>query len=205
MNEPGRPLQFVYFPTTAVVSLMHLLEDGSPSEVAVVGNEGVVGISVFLGSDSTHTQAVVHKAGFGFRMQAQTIKDEFDRSASVRHLMLRYTQALTVQMAQTGVCNRHHLVTQQLCRRLLFGLDRVQGNHLSMTHELIANMLGVRRERVTLAALQLQADGLIQYERGRISVTNRQALEQRSCECYAAVKAEYRRLLPVHAGHIDPA
>jgi CRP-like cAMP-binding protein len=171
------------------------MEDGASAEIAVVGNEGVVGISLFMGGESTPSRAVVQSAGHGFRLKAQVIKEEFIR-APVLHLLLRYTQALITQMAQTAVCNRHHSLDQQLCRWLLLSLDRLQGNELVMTQELIANMLGVRREGVTEGALKLQRAGLISYARGRISVLDRQGLERRSCECYAVVKKEYDRLLP---------
>ena len=196
LYESGGTMSHVYFPTTAIVSLLSVMENGSSAEIAVVGYEGIVGISLFMGGDSTPSRAVVQSAGQGFRLKAQTIKDEFKR-APVLHLLLRYTQALITQMAQTAVCNRHHSLDQQLCRWLLLSLDRLQGNELVMTQELIANMLGVRREGVTEGALKLQNLGLIRYSRGRISVLDRPGLEQRSCECYAVVKKEYDRLLPV--------
>jgi len=196
MYESGRTLSHVYFPTTAIVSLLYVMENGASAEIAVVGNEGVVGISLFMGGESTPSRAVVQSAGEGFRMKSQFVKDEFGRAGPVMHLLLRYTQALITQMAQTAVCNRHHSLDQQLCRWLLLSLDRLQGNDLLMTQELIANMLGVRREGVTEAALKLQKLGLIRYARGHISVLDRPGLEQRSCECYAVVKAEYDRLLP---------
>ena len=196
LYESGSTMSHVYFPTTAIVSLLSVMENGSSAEIAVVGYEGIVGISLFMGGDSTPSRAVVQSAGQGFRLKAQTIKDEFKR-APVLHLLLRYTQALITQMAQTAVCNRHHSLDQQLCRWLLLSLDRLQGNELVMTQELIANMLGVRREGVTEGALKLQNLGLIRYSRGRISVLDRPGLEQRSCECYAVVKKEYDRLLPV--------
>jgi len=172
-----------------------VMENGSSAEIAVVGNEGIVGISLFMGGESTTSRAVVQSAGQGYRLTAQAIKDEFNR-APVLHLLLRYTQALITQMAQTAVCNRHHSLDQQLCRWLLLSLDRLQTNELVMTQELIANMLGVRREGVTEGALKLQSAGLIQYARGRIRVLDRQGLERRTCECYAVVKKEYDRLLP---------
>jgi CRP-like cAMP-binding protein len=196
LYESGRALSHVYFPTTAIVSLLYVMEDGASAEIAVVGNEGVVGISLFMGGESTPSRAVVQSAGQGYRLDAQAIKGEFNRSGPVMHLMLRYTQALITQMAQTAVCNRHHSLDQQLCRWLLLSLDRLHGNQLVMTQELIANMLGVRREGVTEAALKLQTAGLIRYARGRITVLDRPGLEARTCECYAVVKKEYDRLLP---------
>ncbi|MDI1269349.1 MAG: Crp/Fnr family transcriptional regulator [Polaromonas sp.] len=193
--ESGSTLSHVYFPTTSIVSLLYVMENGASAEIAVVGHEGVVGISLFMGGESTPSRGVVQSAGEGFRLPAQVIKEEFKR-APVLHLLLRYTQALITQMAQTAVCNRHHSLDQQLCRWLLLSLDRLQGNELVMTQELISNMLGVRREGVTEAALQLQASGLIRYARGRITVLDRPGLEKRTCECYAVVKKEYDRLLP---------
>ena len=195
LYESGTTLNHVYFPTTAIVSLLYVMENGASAEIAVVGNEGLVGISLFMGGESTPSRAVVQSAGQGFRLKAQIVKDEFNR-APVLHLLLRYTQALITQMAQTAVCNRHHTLDRQLCRWLLLSLDRLQGNELVMTQELIANMLGVRREGVTEAALKLQKVGLIRYARGRITVLDRKGLEKRSCECYAVVKKEYDRLLP---------
>ena len=196
LYESGTTLSHVYFPLTAIVSLLYVMENGASAEIAVVGNEGIVGISLFMGGESTPSRAVVQSAGHGFRLKAQTMKDEFNRAGPVLHLLLRYTQALITQMAQTAVCNRHHSLDQQLCRWLLLSLDRLQGNDLVMTQELIANMLGVRREGVTEAALKLQKVGLIRYSRGRISVLDRVGLEERTCECYAVVKNEYDRLLP---------
>lgn len=196
LYESGGTLKHVYFPTTAIVSLLYVMENGASAEIAVVGNEGVVGISLFMGGGSTPSRGVVQSAGHGFRMKAKAIKEEFDRSGPVLHLLLRYTQALITQMAQTAVCNRHHSLDQQLCRWLLLSLDRLQGSELVMTQELIANMLGVRREGVTEGALKLQKAGLIRYSRGRITVLDRHALEERTCECYAVVKKEYDRLLP---------
>lgn len=193
--ETGGPLSHVYFPTTAIVSLLYMMEDGSSAEIAVVGNEGVVGISLFMGGESTTSRAVVQSAGKAFRLSSRVIKEEFKR-APVLHLLLRYTQALITQMAQTAVCNRHHSLDQQLCRWLLLSLDRLQGDDLVMTQELISNMLGVRREGVTESALKLQKADLIQYSRGRIHVLDRKGLEHRACECYAVVKKEYDRLLP---------
>ncbi|MFC5606121.1 Crp/Fnr family transcriptional regulator [Variovorax soli] len=196
LYESGSTLSHVYFPTSSIVSLLYVMEDGASAEIAVVGNEGIVGISIFMGGESTTSRAVVQSAGKGWRLSAQAIKEEFNRAGPVLHLLLRYTQALITQMAQTAVCNRHHSLDQQLCRWLLLSLDRLQGSELVMTQELIANMLGVRREGVTESALKLQRAGLIRYARGRISVLDRQGLEQRSCECYAVVKKEYDRLLP---------
>jgi CRP-like cAMP-binding protein len=196
LYESGTTLSHVYFPTTSIVSLLYVMENGSSAEIAVVGNEGIVGISLFMGGGSTPSRAVVQSAGKGLRLEAQTLKTEFDQNGAVLHLLLRYTQALITQMAQTAVCNRHHTLDQQLCRWLLLSLDRLQGDELVMTQELIANMLGVRREGVTEAALNLQRVGLIRYARGRISVLDRGALEKRTCECYAVVKTEYDRLLP---------
>ena len=196
LYESGAPIPFVYFPTNAIVSLLYVLEDGASAEIAVVGYEGLVGVSIFMGGGSTPSRAVVQSAGSGYRMRADAMKAEFAHSGPVVHLLLRYTQALITQMAQTAVCNRHHSLDQQLCRWLLLSLDRLQGNELVMTQELISNMLGVRREGVTEAALQLQASGLIRYTRGRITVLDRPGLEKRTCECYAVVKKEYDRLLP---------
>jgi CRP-like cAMP-binding protein len=175
---------------------MYVTESGASSEIAVVGNEGIVGVPLFMGGGSTPSRAVVQSAGEGFRMSGRAIREEFSRSASVMRLLLRYTQALIAQMAQIAVCNRHHKVDQQLCRWLLLSLDRLPGNELVVTQELIANMLGVRREGVTEAAVALQKAGLISYRRGHITVVDRPGLEQRSCECYAVVKAEYDRLMP---------
>ena len=196
LYEPGTTLSHVYFPTTAIISLLYVLENGASAEIAVVGKEGLVGISLFMGGESTPSRAVVQSAGKGFRLPAQAMKDEFNRGGAVLHLLLRYTQALITQMSQTAVCNRHHSLDQQLCRWLLLSLDRLQGSQLVMTQELIANMLGVRREGVTESALKLQQAGLIRYARGRIVVLDRPRLERRSCECYAVVKREYDRLLP---------
>ncbi len=196
LYESGCAQSHVYFPTTAIVSLLYVTEGGQSAEIALVGNEGVVGISLFMGGESTTNRAVVQSSGGVYRMAAQPIKDAFDRSVPVMHLLLRYTQPLITQMAQTAVCNRHHSVDQQLCRWILLSLGRMTGNVLAMTHELIANMLGVRREGVTEAAIKLQNAGMITYSRGRITVLDRPALELRTCECYAVVKAEYARLLP---------
>jgi CRP-like cAMP-binding protein len=194
--EAGTTLTHVYFPTTAIVSLLYVMKNGAPAEIAVVGNEGIVGISIFMGGESTSSRGIVQSAGHGYRLRSQLLKDEFGSNASVLQLLLRYTQALITQMAQTAVCNRHHSLDQQLCRWLLLSLDRLQGDELIMTQELIANMLGVRREGVTEGATKLQEAGVIRYARGRITVLDRSALERRSCECYAAVKTEYDRLLP---------
>ena len=196
LYESGKTLEHVYFPTTAIVSLLYVMENGASAEIAVVGFEGLVGISLFMGGESTPSRAVVQSAGSGYRIPAQLMKQEFAKSAPVMHVMLRYTQALITQMAQTAVCNRHHSLDQQLCRWLLLSLDRLHGSELVMTQELIANMLGVRREGVTEGALKLQQAGLIRYARGRISVLDRPGLERRTCECYAVVKQEYDRLLP---------
>ena len=196
LYESGTTLGHVYFPTTSIVSLLYVMENGSSAEIAVVGNEGIVGISLFMGGGSTPSRAVVQSAGAGLQLDAKALKSEFDQNGPVLHLLLRYTQALITQMAQTAVCNRHHTLDQQLCRWLLLSLDRLEGNELAMTQELIANMLGGRREGVTEAALNLQRVGLIRYARGRISVLDRAGLEKRTCECYAVVKTEYDRLLP---------
>jgi CRP-like cAMP-binding protein len=196
LYEAGDTLSHVYFPIDAIVSLLYVMESGASAEIAVVGNEGLVGISLFMGGGSTPSRAVVQSAGRGYRLIAQTVKDEFERAGPAMHLLLRYTQALITQMAQTAVCNRHHSLDQQLCRWLLLSLDRLPGNEIAMTQELIANMLGVRREGVTEAALKLQHSGLIRYSRGRIMVFDRPGLERRSCECYGVVKKEYDRLLP---------
>ena len=196
LYESGASLRHVYFPTTAIVSLLYVMENGSSAEIAVVGNEGIVGVSLFMGGETTPSRAVVQSAGKGYRLKAQLMKNEFNRAGPVLHLLLRYTQALITQMAQTAVCNRHHSLDQQLCRWLLLSLDRLHSKELVMTQELIANMLGVRREGVTASAMKLQESGLIRYSRGRIKVLDRSGLEQRTCECYAVVKKEYDRLLP---------
>ena len=199
LYESGTPQHYVYFPTDSIVSLLYVLESGASAEISVVGKEGVVGVSSFMGGNSTPSRAGVQSAGVGFRLSARVIKEEFEHAGPVMHMLLRYTQALITQMAQTAVCNRHHSLDQQLCRWLLLSMDRLQGNELLMTQELIANMLGVRREGVTEAALKLQRNGLIQYARGRITILNRPALEKRTCECYAVVQKEYQRLLPALA------
>jgi CRP-like cAMP-binding protein len=194
--ESGDRMPDVLFLTTSIVSLLNVVEDGASAEIAVVGNEGVVGISLFMGGQSTPSRGVVQSAGDAFRASGKVILPEFNLSGPLQHLLLRYTQALITQMAQTAVCNRHHSVDQQLCRWLLLSLDRLAGNELVMTQDLIANMLGVRREGVTVAAGKLQDEGIIHYSRGRISVLDRAKLEAHSCECYAVVKKEYDRLLP---------
>ncbi len=196
LYESGGAQSHVYFPCTAIVSLLYVTEDGHSAEIAVVGNEGVIGIALFMGGETMPVRAVAQSAGLCYRLASRVIKDEFHRSTPVLHLLLRYTQALITQMAQTAVCNRHHTVDQQLCRWLLLSMDRLRGDELIMTQELIANMLGVRREGVTEAALKLQHAGLISYARGHVKVLDRPGLERRTCECYAVVKAEYDRLLP---------
>ena len=197
--ESGEAQGFVYFPTTSIVSLLYVLADGATAEIAVAGHEGLVGIALFMGGETTPSRAVVQSAGEGYRLRASTLKKEFERGGALQHLLLRYTQALITQMAQTAVCNRHHALEQQLCRWLLLSLDRLPANELVMTQELIANMLGVRREGVTEAAGHLQGAGLIEYSRGRITVLDRKRLEKRVCECYSVVKNEYDRLLPARA------
>jgi CRP-like cAMP-binding protein len=196
LYESGGQMSYMYFPTTSIVSLLYVMESGASAEIAVTGNEGLVGISLFMGGESTPSRAVVQSAGNGYRLRANALKREFALGGNLQHLALRFTQALITQMAQTAVCNRHHSVDQQLCRWLLLSLDRLPGNELRMTQELIANMLGVRREGVTEAAGKLQAAGLIHYSRGKITVLDRPKLEQRVCECYAVVKKEFDRLLP---------
>lgn len=193
--ESGGRLQHLYFPTTSIVSLLYVLEDGASAEIAVVGNEGILGISIFMGGDTTPSRAVVRSAGHGYRLKAHLLQQEFNRAGPVMRLLLRYTQALITQMTQTAVCNRHHSIEQQLCRALLLSLDRLSGNSLTMTQELIANMLGVRREGVTEAAGNLQRAGLIRYSRGHIEVLDRAGLEKAVCECYRVVKLEFDRLL----------
>ena len=194
--ESGGHLGYLYFPTTSIVSLLYVMESGASAEIAITGNEGLVGISLFMGGESTPSRAVVQSAGNGYRLKASVLKREFALGGDLQHLALRYTQALITQMAQTAVCNRHHSLEQQLCRWLLLSLDRLPGDELLMTQELIANMLGVRREGVTEAAGRLQAEGLINYSRGHIKILDRPALEKRVCECYAVVKKEFDRLLP---------
>jgi CRP-like cAMP-binding protein len=196
LYESGSRLHHVYFPTNSIVSLLYLMEDGASAEIAMVGNEGILGIALFMGGETTPSRAVIQSAGYAYRLRAQLLKREFNRAGPLLYLLLRYTQALITQMAQTAVCNRHHSLEQQLCRWLLLSLDRLHSNKLAMTQELIANMLGVRREGVTEAAGKLQRAGAIRYSRGRIEVLDRPALEARVCECYAVVKKEYDRLLP---------
>ena len=196
LYEPGRAMRYVYFPATAIVSMLYVMEDGASAEIAIVGNEGILGISLFMGGETTPSRAVVQSAGYAYRLRAQLLKSEFERYGPLMHLLLRYTQALITQMAQTAVCNRHHSVDQQLCRWLLLSLDRLASNELTMTQELIANMLGVRREGVTEAAGKLQASGLVEYRRGKITVLDRPRLQAQSCECYLVVKREFDRLLP---------
>lgn len=196
LYESGGHLGYVYFPTSGIVALLCVMESGASAEIAITGNEGLVGISLFMGGESTPSRAVVQSAGDGYRLKASILKKEFALGGQFTHLALRYTQALITQMAQTAVCNRHHTVDQQLCRWLLLSLDRLPSNELMMTQELIANMLGVRREGVTEAAGKLQAAGLIHYHRGKITVLDRPRLEQRVCECYGVVKREFDRLLP---------
>jgi CRP-like cAMP-binding protein len=196
LYESGDVLRYVYFPTNCIVSLLYVLADGGSAEISVVGNEGMIGIALFMGGETTPSRALVQSAGFAYRLPGQEVKDEFHRNGEVQLLLLRYTQALITQMAQTAVCNRHHTVDQQLCRWLLLSLDRLPSNVLVMTQELIANMLGVRREGVTEAAGKLEKLGVIRYARGRITVLDRAKLEQLCCECYAVVKKESDRLLP---------
>jgi CRP-like cAMP-binding protein len=202
LYESGDTLRHVYFPTTAIVCLLYVMECGASAEIAVVGNEGLVGVSLFMGGNSTPNRAVVQSAGWGLRLPAHMMKEEFEKGGDVQHLFLRYIQALLTQTAQTAACNRHHTVDQQLSRFLLLSMDRLEGDVLVMTQELIANMLGVRREGITEAALKLQHAGLIKYTRGRITILDRHALENRSCECYAVVKKEYDRLLRPAASNV---
>ncbi|MBT2771513.1 Crp/Fnr family transcriptional regulator [Halomonas sp. ISL-60] len=199
LSESGKQMSHVYFPLDAIVSLLCVMEDGASTEIAVVGYEGVVGVSLFMGGETTPSRAIVQSAGQAYRLKGQLLKNEFYRAGSMQRLLLRYTQALLTQMAQTAVCNRHHSLDKQLCRWLLLSLDRLHSNELLMTHELIANMLGVRREGVTEAAGKLQRAGLISYNRGHITVIDRPGLEARVCECYSVVKNEYDRLLNHHA------
>jgi CRP-like cAMP-binding protein len=194
--ESGGRLDYVYLPVDCIVSLLYVMKDGASAEIAVVGHEGLVGIALFMGGESTPSRAVVQSAGYAYRLPSKILKREFEQGGPLQHLLLRYTQALITQMAQTAVCNRHHSLDQQLCRWLLLSLDRLQGNELVMTQELIANMLGVRREGVTEAAGKLQDAGLISYRRGTITVLDRPGVEARSCECYQVVKTEFDRLLP---------
>ena len=200
LYESGDVQRYVYFPTDSIVSLLYVMESGASAEVSVVGNEGVIGIALFMGGETTPSRAIVQSAGHAYRLIGQRLKDEFHRSGGMQLLLLRYTQALITQMAQTAVCNRHHSVDQQLCRWLLLSLDRLSSNELIMTQDLIANMLGVRREGVTEAAGKLQKLGVIRYSRGRITVLDRPQLEQLSCECYGVVKKETDRLQQLVAG-----
>lgn len=202
LYEPGGRLQHVYFPTTAIISLLYVMENGASTEVAVVGNDGILGVALFMGGETTPSRAVIQSAGWSYRLKSQILKEEFARNGPLMRLLLRYTQALLTQMSQTAVCYRHHSVEQQLCRWLLLSLDRLPGNELIMTHELIANMLGVRREGVTEAAGRLQKAGFIDYKRGRISVLDRNGLEARTCECYRVVKSEFNRLLKTEKHHL---
>lgn len=202
LYESGDRLRHVYFPVDSIVSLLYVMEDGASAEISVVGNEGLIGVALFMGGETTPSRAIVQSAGSAYRLGGQVLKDEFHRNGELQLLLLRYTQSLLTQMAQTAVCNRHHSVGQQLCRWLLLSLDRLPTNQLSMTQELIANMLGVRREGVTEAAGKLQKLGVIRYARGRITVLDRPQLERLCCECYAVVKKETDRLLP---GLVPPA
>ena len=195
LYESGEALRHIYFPTNCIVSLLYVMKDGASAEIAVVGNEGAIGVALFMGGETTPSRAIVQSAGFAYRLERRRLKTEFKRHGQMLHLLLRYTQSLITQMAQTAVCNRHHSVNQQLCRWLLLSLDRLQSNELKMTHELIANMLGVRREGVTAAAGELRKIGAIRYNRGKITVLNRAKLEGLACECYSVVKTETDRLL----------
>jgi CRP-like cAMP-binding protein len=201
LYESGNQLQHVYFPADCIVSLLYVMEDGHSAEIAIVGNEGVVGVALFMGGETTPSRGIVQSAGYAFRLTGRLLKAEFFQAGPLQRLLLRYTQALLTQMAQTAACNRHHTVDQQLCRWLLLSLDRLSSDELVMTQELIANMLGVRREGVTEAAGQLQKLGLIHYSRGRIKVLDRPGLEKKSCECYRVVKVEFDRLLPEIVAH----
>lgn len=196
LYESGVPMRHVYFPTNSIVSLLYVMEDGASAEIAIVGNEGVVGVSLFMGGESTPSRAAVQSAGEAYRLPGRILKREFERGGPLQHLLLLYTQALLTQMAQTAVCNRHHTLDQQFCRWLLLSVDRLPSDELVMTQELIANMLGVRREGVTEAAGNVQKAGLIRYHRGHITVLDRAGLEARACECYTVVKKEFDRLLP---------
>ncbi|HTE39590.1 MAG TPA: Crp/Fnr family transcriptional regulator [Steroidobacteraceae bacterium] len=196
LYESGDTLRYVYFPTDSIVSLLYVMESGASAEISVVGNEGMIGIALFMGGESTPSRAIVQSGGYAYRLLGQRLKDEFNRHSQLQVLLLRYTQALITQMAQTAVCNRHHTIDQQLCRWLLLSLDRLPTNRLTMTQELIANMLGVRREGVTDAAGKLQSLGVIEYSRGQITVLDRAKLETLSCECYAVVRKETDRLMP---------
>jgi CRP-like cAMP-binding protein len=204
LYEPGDAMRYAYFPTDSIVSLLYVLEDGASAEISVVGNEGIVGVALFMGGASTPSRAVVQSAGWAYRLAGPVLMEEFNRHGDLLLLLLRYTQALLTQMAQTAVCNRHHSIDQQLCRWLLLSVDRLDGPVLQMTQELIANMLGVRREGVTEAAGKLQKQGLIEYSRGHITVLDRPGLEARCCECYAVVKQEYDRLLHYVPSSVPP-
>src|SRR6187397_2206533 len=199
LYESGETLKHIYFPTDSIVSLLYVMKDGASAEIAVVGNEGAIGVALFMGGETTPSRAIVQSAGSAFRLEGKRLKQEFNRHGQMLHVLLRYTQSLITQMAQTAVCNRHHSVNQQLCRWLLLSLDRLRSNELKMTQELIANMLGVRREGVTAAAGKLQALEIIQYSRGKITVLDRPRLEAMSCECYAVVRRETDRLAPARA------
>jgi CRP-like cAMP-binding protein len=201
LYEAGDALRHIYFPTDSIVSLLYVLENGSSAEICVVGNDGVIGVSLFMGGETTTSRAIVQSAGSAYRLSGRRLKLEFERQGETMHILLRYTQALITQMAQTAVCNRHHTVDQQLARWLLLSLDRLQDNKLTMTQELIADMLGVRREGVTDSAGKLQKLGVITYSRGTIQVLDRRRLEHLSCECYGVVKKETDRLLPPRTGH----
>ncbi|HZR38226.1 MAG TPA: Crp/Fnr family transcriptional regulator [Nevskia sp.] len=201
LYESGDAMRHVFFPTDSIVSLLYVMESGASAEISVVGNEGLIGVALFMGGESTPSRAIVQSAGFAYQLLGQRLKDEFNRHGEMLLLMLRYTQSLITQMAQTAVCNRHHSIDQQLCRWLLLSLDRLPSNQLTMTQELIANMLGVRREGVTDAAGKLQKLGVIEYSRGQITVLDRPRLETLSCECYAVVKKETDRLLPYVPRH----
>jgi CRP-like cAMP-binding protein len=194
--EPGESLKYVYFPTTSIISLLYVMVDGSSTQIAMIGNEGMLGVALCMGGETTTNQAVVQSAGHCYRLKAKRLKDEFNRAGTMMHLLLRYTQTLITQTSQTAVCNRHHSIDQQLCRWLLLSMDRLPSNELKMTQELIASMLGVCRESVTATAGKLQRAGLIEYHRGYIKVLNRLGLEARVCECYQVVKQEVDRLLP---------
>jgi len=199
LYESGDELRYIYFPIDSIVSLLYVLESGASAEIAVVGNEGAIGLALLMGGETTPNRAVVQSGGSAYRLPGQRLKDEFNRHGNLLHVLLRYTQSLITQMAQTAVCNRHHSLEQQLCRWLLLSLDRLSSNQLNMTQELIANMLGVRREGVTVAAHKLQEVGVIRYRRGRITVLDRPKLEKLTCECYAVVKKETDRLQSPHA------
>jgi CRP-like cAMP-binding protein len=198
LYESGDELHHIYFPTDSIVSLLYVMKDGASAEIAVVGNEGAIGVALFMGGETTPSRAIVQSAGFGYRLTGQRLKEEFNRHGNLLYVLLRYTQSLITQMSQTAVCNRHHTVDQQLCRWLLLSLDRLSGDRLNMTQELIADMLGVRREGVTTAAGKLQALGVIRYSRGHITVLDRPKLEKLACECYAVVKKETDRLQSPH-------